>query len=228
MITYHRLRVRGLPNAPYPEIFTHKSHNESGGQFNKHKLWPKNWPEIFLSWTIGIKKIRPIFGPKLWPKFMSIELTPWLTAHNPQVPTGTKITNTGIPCWWHMERQPAALQLRMHRHLPRHERVVLREAAPAHHELPLRLQRELSHKQRISTGLNLPPEGPFPGEVVLLLLHVVHGGGLALSGLLHELEMESASYLHSSEDYRVSHPIMQTGFRIIFKEFPRLSGRYCS
>ena len=37
-----------------------------------------------------------------------------------------------------------------------------------------------------------PPEGPFPGEVVLLLLHVVHGGSLSLSGLLHELEMESA------------------------------------
>ena len=94
-----------------------------------------------------------------------------------------------------MERQPAALQLRMHRHLPRHEGVVLREAALANHELPLRLQRELSHKQRISAaaaGLNLPPEGPFPGEVVLLLLHVVHGGGLSLSGLLHELEMESA------------------------------------
>ena len=94
-----------------------------------------------------------------------------------------------------MERQPAALQLRVHRHLPRHEGVILREAALANHELPLRLQRELSHKQRISysatAGLNLPPEGPFHGEVVLLLLHVVHGGGLALSGLLHELEMES-------------------------------------
>ena len=93
-----------------------------------------------------------------------------------------------------MERQPSALQLRMHRNLSRHERVVLREAAPAHHELPLRLQGELPHEHRVSasaTGLNLPPEGPFAGEVVLLLLHVVHGGGLALSGLLHELKMES-------------------------------------
>ena len=99
-----------------------------------------------------------------------------------------------------MERQPSALQLRMHRNLSRHERVVLREAAPAHHELPLRLQGELPHEHRVSasaataataTGLNLPPEGPFAGEVVLLLMHVVHGGGLALSGLLHELKMES-------------------------------------
>ena len=91
-----------------------------------------------------------------------------------------------------MERQPAALQLRMNRYLPRHEGVVLREAAPAHHELSLRLQRELSHEQRISPAvLNIPPEGPFPGEMVLLLLHVVHSGGLALSGLLHELKMES-------------------------------------
>ena len=98
-----------------------------------------------------------------------------------------------------MERQPSALQLWMHRNLSRHERVVLREAAPAHHELPLRLQGELPHEHRVSasaaaataTGLNLPPEGPFAGEVVLLLLHVVHGGCLALSGLLHELKMES-------------------------------------
>ena len=93
-----------------------------------------------------------------------------------------------------MEGQPAALQLRMHRHLPRHEGVVLREAAPPHHELPLRLQRELSHEQRIAStataGLRFASEGPFPRKVVLLLLHVVHGSGLTLGGLLHKLEME--------------------------------------
>ena len=108
-----------------------------------------------------------------------------------------------------MEWQPAALQLRMHRHLPRHEGVVLRETAPPHHELPLRLQRELSHKQRVAAAaaasLRFASEGPFPGEVVLLLLHVVHGGGLALGGLLHQLEMEkiSVSRIHAPKNYNL-------------------------
>ena len=54
--------------------------DNSGSQFNRHTFWPEFWHKklardlLFL--FSEIKNLRPIFGPKIEPKFISIEFTP--------------------------------------------------------------------------------------------------------------------------------------------------------